>query len=108
MLAERTFWEKATAMHVFCRQQRRRGERLSRHWYDLVRLDDASFAQTALGDRTLAQSVARHKAMFFREKDALECWIDYEAAVTGGVFKHSYQKSNGGRERNSIRDTQND
>ena len=85
MLAERTFWEKATAMHVFCRQQRRRGERLSRHWYDLVRLDDASFGQTALADRTLAQSVARHKAMFFREKDALGCWIDYEAAVTGGL-----------------------
>ena len=25
MLAERTFWEKATAAHVFCRQQRMRG-----------------------------------------------------------------------------------
>ena len=25
--AERTFWEKATAIHVFCRQERRRGER---------------------------------------------------------------------------------
>ena len=31
MLAERTFWEKATANHVFCRQERRRGERLSIH-----------------------------------------------------------------------------
>ena len=30
MLAERTFWEKATAIHVFCSQERRRGERLSR------------------------------------------------------------------------------
>ena len=85
MLAERTFWEKATAMHVFCRQQRGRGKRLSRHWYDMVRLDDAGFCQTALGDRTLAQAVARHKAMFFREKDASGCWIDYEAAVAGGL-----------------------
>lgn len=85
MLAERTFWEKATAMHVFCRQQRRRGERLSRHWHDLVRLDDAGFGQAVLGDRPLAQSVARHKAMFFREKDALGRWIDYEVAVTGGL-----------------------
>ena len=58
MLAERTFWEKSTAVHVFCRQQRRRGERLSRHWYDLVRLDDAGFANKALADRTLALSVA--------------------------------------------------
>ena len=31
MLAERTFWEKATAIHVFCRQERHRGARLSRH-----------------------------------------------------------------------------
>ena len=36
MLAERTFWEKATAIHVFCRQERKRGERLSRHWHDLA------------------------------------------------------------------------
>ena len=83
MLAERTFWEKATAVHVFCHQQRRRGERLSRHWYDLVRLDDAGFAQKSLTDRTLALSVARHKAMFFREKDAEGSWIDYEAAASG-------------------------
>lgn len=32
MLAERTFWEKATAVHVYCLQGRRRGERWSRHW----------------------------------------------------------------------------
>ena len=85
MLAERTFWEKATAVHVFCRQQRTRGERLSRHWYDLVRLDDAGIAETSLADRALATKVALHKAMFFREKDASGTWIDYEAAVTGDL-----------------------
>ena len=83
MLAERTFWEKATAVHVFCRQQRRRGERLSRHWYDLVRLDDAGFTNNSLADRALALSVARHKAVFFREKDAEGSLIEYEAAVSG-------------------------
>ena len=83
MLAERTFWEKATAMHVFCCQQRQRGERLSRHWHDLVRLDEAGYAARALGDRGLAVSVARHKAAFFREKDAAGTWIDYERAVSG-------------------------
>ena len=83
MLAERTFWEKATAMHVFCCQQRQRGERLSRHWHDLVRLDQAGYAARALGDRGLALSVARHKAAFFREKDAAGAWIDYERAVSG-------------------------
>ncbi len=85
MAAERTFWEKATAVHVFCRQQRNRGERLSRHWHDLVRLDDAGFAARALADRTLALAVARHKAMFFREKDAAGEWVDYGAAVSGDL-----------------------
>ena len=85
MLAERTFWEKATAIHVYCRQERRRGERLSRHWHDLSRLDDAGIADRAFADRTLARSVARHKTMFFPEKDAAGNRIDYEAAVSGAL-----------------------
>ena len=85
MVAKRTFWEKATAMHVFCRQERRRPERLSRHWHDLVRLDDAGHVETALADRILALSVARHKAVFFAEKDTAGGWIDYEAAVSGAL-----------------------
>ncbi len=85
MAAERTFWEKATAVHVFCRQQRIRGERLSRHWHDLVRLDDAGMAQKALADRNLACAVARHKSKFFREKDAAGTWIDYGTAVSGDL-----------------------
>ena len=85
MLAERTFWEKATAIHVFCRQRRSRGERLSRHWHDLVRLDDSGFASMALSDQTLASAVARHKSMFFREKDWAGNWVDYFEAVSGGL-----------------------
>lgn len=84
-LAERTFWEKATAIHVYCRQGRIRGERWSRHWHDLARLDDAGIATLALADRELALSVARHKAMFFRENDAGGQRIDYEAAVSGDL-----------------------
>ncbi len=85
MLAERTFWEKATAIHVSCRQQRRRGERLSRHWHDLARLDRTGTATRALADRTLALSVARHKSMFFSENDDRGEPIDYKAAVSGGL-----------------------
>ena len=85
MLAQRTFWEKATAVHVFCLQERRRGERLSRHWHDLARLDDAGIAAHALADRAIARSVARHKAIFFREKDAAGHEIDYHGAVGGGL-----------------------
>jgi hypothetical protein len=85
MHAERTFWEKATAIHVFCLQQRLRGERFARHWHDVVRLDDAGLAQAAFDDRELANAVARHKAMFFAEKAVDREPIDYAAAVNGGL-----------------------
>jgi len=83
MHAERIFWEKATAMHVFCLQERLRGERFARHWHDVVRLDDAGIATAALDDRDLAGAVARHKSMFFAEKAADGEAIDYDAAVGG-------------------------
>lgn len=83
MLATRTFWEKATAIHVYCNQKRYRGERLSRHWYDLSQLDSAGLATAALLDRDLAIDVAKHKSLFFREKDSSGSWIDYANAVTG-------------------------
>ncbi len=85
MVAERTFWEKATSMHVFCHRKRGRGNRLSRHWHDLIRLDDAGYGEKAFADRDLALSVARHKSMFFPEKDAEGNRIDFEASVMGGL-----------------------
>ncbi|MGO7400157.1 MULTISPECIES: nucleotidyl transferase AbiEii/AbiGii toxin family protein [Rhizobium] len=85
MHAERTFWEKATAIHVFCLQERLRGERFSRHWHDIVRLDDIGIADSAIADRELAKSVAQHKSMFFAEKAADKTPIDYEAAVGGSL-----------------------
>ena len=72
----------STAVHVYCSQQRSRGERLSRHWYDLVPLDDAGFAEKSITDRVLTLSVMRHKTIFFRETDAVGSWIDYEPAVS--------------------------
>lgn len=83
MHAERTFWEKATAIHVFCLQNRMRGDRFSRHWHDVARLDDAGIAAAAIEDRALATAVARHKTMFFAEKTADATWIDYGAATCG-------------------------
>lgn len=84
MAAERTFWEKATAAHVYCAQGRLRGERFSRHWHDLARLDVAGVAAAAMEDRGLAEAVARHKSLFFRET-ADGAAIDYQAAVGGGL-----------------------
>ena len=86
MRPQRTFWEKATAVHVFCQQgEFRGGERFSRHWHDLIRLDRAGIADTAIADRALALAVARHKSMFFAEKTAAGELIDYVAAVSGGL-----------------------
>jgi hypothetical protein len=86
MRPERTFWEKATAIHVFCaRGEFRGGERFARHWHDLSRLDRAGIADAAIADRNLALAVARHKAIFFSEKNPLGAAIDYQAAVSGGL-----------------------
>lgn len=83
MAAERTFWEKATAAHVYCLQGRLRGERYSRHWYDLAAIAKTSYFAAACADQALAQAVAEHKSVFFIEKDATGNKIDYFAAVRG-------------------------
>ncbi|WP_236261370.1 nucleotidyl transferase AbiEii/AbiGii toxin family protein [Brevundimonas nasdae] len=85
MHAERTFWEKATAIHVFCHQERLRGDRFARHWHDVARLDEVGLADAAFADRELANAVARHKSMFFAEKAADRSPIDYAMAVNGGL-----------------------
>lgn len=83
--AERTFWEKATAAHVYCVQRRGRGDGFARHWHDLVRLDDVGIVASASADGRIAEEVAAHKAAFFREKDASGNWVDYGSAVAGGL-----------------------
>jgi Nucleotidyl transferase AbiEii toxin, Type IV TA system len=86
MLPERTFWEKATAIHVFCAKGTFRGGKgFARHWHDIARLDEAGFAQTAITDKGLAKAVADHKSAFFAEKNSQGEPIDYHAAVAGGL-----------------------
>jgi hypothetical protein len=82
MLPQRTFWEKATAIHVFCAQGIK-GDRISRHWCDLVKLDDAGYAKAAFDDKSLANEVADWKSKFFRARDRDGKVIDYHAAVSG-------------------------
>jgi hypothetical protein len=82
MLPKRTFWEKATAVHVYCARGTQ-GDRYSRHWHDLVRLDDAGYANGAFEDRALAKDVADFKGKFSRAKDSAGNVIDYVAAVSG-------------------------
>jgi hypothetical protein len=81
-----TFWEKATAVHVFCEHgEFRGGDRFARHWHDLTRLDQAGIADAAIADHALALTVARHKTVFFAEKNSNGAAIDYELAVSGGL-----------------------
>ena len=85
MSVARTFWEKATATHVYCAQGRIRGERYARHWHDLAAIMRSSHFRAAVEDRAVARAVANHKSHFFSEKDVEGKVIDYFAAVEGGL-----------------------
>lgn len=85
MSVARTFWEKATATHVYCAQGRIRGERYARHWHDLAAIMRSSHFQAAVEDSVVARAVADHKSHFFGEKDAEGKVIDYSVAVEGGL-----------------------
>jgi len=83
MNVARTFWEKATAAHVFCAQGRTRGERYARHWHDLAAISRSPYFTDAIANEDVAVAVARHKSCFFIEKDGDGQVIDYMAAVSG-------------------------
>lgn len=83
MFVERTFWEKATAVHVYCHQQRATRVRYSRHWYDLAAIAKTTHFESAVRDRHLARNVAEHKSLFFTERDEVGNKIDYFKAVNG-------------------------
>lgn len=64
---ERTFWEKATLIHVECHRHKlnTNPERLSRHWYDLAKLSQSWVGEKALLNRKLLEDVIVHKKAFF-------------------------------------------
>ncbi len=77
---ERTFWEKATLIHVECHrgQLKASAERLSRHWYDLVMLAQHASGQAAIHNRELFEEVVRHKQVFFNAS-----YANYDACLEG-------------------------
>jgi len=79
---ERTFWEKATLVHVECNRESIKNdpERLSRHWYDLTMLAKHSSGKTAIHNRKLFEDVVRHKKAFF---DA--SYANYDACLAGEI-----------------------
>jgi hypothetical protein len=76
----RTFWEKATLMHVECQRNdfRASAERLSRHWYDLAMLADRDHGQVAIEHRVLLADVVKHKKVFYNAS-----YANYDACLTG-------------------------
>ena len=80
---EQTFWEKVTATHVFCLQNQLRGERFSRHWYDIARLAQSARLEASLPAKEYGELVVAHKNMFFAEKDQSGASIDYAECLRG-------------------------
>lgn len=76
----RTFWEKATLMHVECQRDEFRtgAERLSRHWYDLAMLADLVYGKAAVADCALLADVVKHKKVFYNAS-----YANYDACLTG-------------------------
>jgi hypothetical protein len=60
LAAEHTFWEKATILHAWCHAPTDKAfrDRQSRHYYDLVRLDEHDLGKAAIKDVELLLKVA--------------------------------------------------
>lgn len=76
----RTFWEKATLIHVECHRDRmdKTPERLSRHWYDLYMLNNSWVGEEALSGHEILASVIEHKKAFFNAS-----YANYEDCLAG-------------------------
>lgn len=76
----RTFWEKATLMHVECHRDslRQSAERLSRHWYDLYMLARCDIGRQAVTQHGLLADVVKHKQVFYAA-----AYAHYEDCLVG-------------------------
>jgi len=79
VLAERTFWEKATILHREAHKANGKNlHRHSRHYYDLYQLGQTPILDKALKRLDLLEEVVRFKMKFYR------CpWAKYEDAKPG-------------------------
>ena len=77
---KRTFWEKATLIHVECNRttMNESAEKLSRHWYDLSMMANHESGKSAINDRGLFKDVIRHKQIFFNTS-----YANYDACLNG-------------------------
>jgi len=97
---ERTFWEKATLIHVECNRKifKSDANRLSRHWYDLLMLAKHDVGKAAIKNHNLLEDVVRHKRVFYHYgfvdyNDCLDnrfCLLPQEADTI--LLQEDYQK----------------
>ena len=81
---QRTFWDKVLILHGLRSWYGRRGhlrhagQRISRHYFDVVRLLESPVGERAIRDRALGVDCSRHARMFFNRPD-----FDLDRAVAG-------------------------
>lgn len=80
LAAERSFWEKATILHKWfhCPAEKAFPERLSRHYYDVVKLFRIEVGKKAVSDLELLRKVTAHQQVFFHTS-----WANFEEALPG-------------------------
>ena len=79
---ERTFWEKATILHMLFHQDTSKplADRMSRHYYDMAQLTRYDAKARALANLDLLSEVGHHKSVFFKA-----AWARYEDAKPGSL-----------------------
>jgi len=80
--AERTFWEKATILHMLHHkpEDKSLGQRMARHYFDTFSLSRHDLGRNALGDTNLLARVVEHKTLFFQR-----AWARYDLAEPGSL-----------------------
>lgn len=80
--SERTFWEKATILHMLFHQdvQKPLADRMSHHYYDMAQLIRHDAKARAMADLDLLDEVSHHKSVFFKA-----AWARYEDAKPGSL-----------------------
>ncbi len=78
--AERTFWEKATILHMFSNwpENKTLPLRQSRHFFDFYQLIQSNIKNLAVQNENLLNRVSEHKKMYFRSG-----WANYDNARKG-------------------------
>ena len=80
IVAERTFWEKATILHHEANRPEGsiQPQRYSRHYYDLAKMAQSPIKGRALASLDLLENVVAFKKRFYPRG-----WADYDAAKPG-------------------------